>query len=78
VPIEINSKNVAQVLLSDGNWHEVVDGSFHVGDAWPWQQSGDTTAAHWTEAGDTAERTVFCPLSAIRAVAYGWDDSSQD
>jgi hypothetical protein len=70
--IDIDERDVAQVLLSDGKWHEVKKGSFNVGDAWPWQQAGETTGAQWVEATNDEERKVFCPLSAIRAVAYRW------
>jgi hypothetical protein len=78
VAIEIKPKRVAAVLLSDGEWHEVMTGSFDVGDAWPWQEDGQTTGAQWLEASSDAERTVFCPLSSICAVAYEWDSSPKD
>lgn len=73
--MEIDPNDVAQVLLSDGKWHEVLPGSFQIGHAWPWQQSGETTGAEWIEATSNEERKVFCPLSAIRALAYAWDGS---
>jgi hypothetical protein len=76
--IEIKGKRVSQVLLSDGKWHDVMKGSFDVGDEWPWQQDGQTTGAHWLEASSEAERKVFCPLSSICAVAYEWDSSPKD
>lgn len=76
--IKIKVKRVASVLLSDGEWHAVMDGTFDVGDSWPWQEDGQTTGAKWLEAIQGAEREVFCPLSEIRAVAYGWDDSPKE
>ena len=76
--IEIDAKRVSQVLLPDGKWHEILEGSFDIGDAWPWQQAGDTTGAQWIEATSSEERRVFCPLTAIRALAYAWDDSPKE
>ena len=76
--IEINTKKVAKVLLSDGKWRSVMEGSFEVGDAWPWQENGETTGAMWLEAKGDGEREVFCPLSSIRAVAYAWDSSPKE
>ena len=70
---KIDKAKVSHVLLPDGKWQEIVEGSFDVGDVWPWQQDGDTRGAEWIEAGADQERRVFCPLTALRALAYSWD-----
>jgi hypothetical protein len=56
---KIDKTKVSHVLLSDGKWQDIVEGSFDVGDVWPWQQDGDTRGAQWVEAGDGKERRVF-------------------
>ena len=73
---DIDISRVKQVLL--WHWHEIVPGTFAVGAYDPTQlPTGGTPAAGATwkersEPGDR-ERTIFCPLAAIKAVSYGWE-----
>ena len=87
--LAIDVDHVREVLLSDGEWHRVADGSFEL-DSYEYVRAADgpkaaprlgggqeklvpTTGARWTER-DTSEnqREMFCPLTAIQAVSYGW------
>ena len=81
--LAIDVDRVSEVLLPDGKWHKVIGKSFDT-DAYEYMHEGKTifgggsaketipsTGARWTElAEDGNERVVFCPLTAIQAVAY--------
>jgi hypothetical protein len=88
--LAIDVDHVREVLLSDGEWHRVADGSFEL-DSYEYVRAADgpkaaprlgggqeklvpATGARWTEREDTSgnQREMFCPLTAIQAVAYGW------
>ena len=76
---------MSAVLLPDGKWHEIVVGSLDI-DAYEYE-GGDSEmlyrggqdkelvpkgGARWLERDSYNEREVFCPITAIQAVAYEW------
>ena len=81
----IDTGRVKQILLPDGEWHEIVEGSFNT-DAYEYVEGTGTVpssgqaketiasaGATWRERHSYGkERTLFCPLTAIQAVSYGW------
>jgi hypothetical protein len=77
VSTNININQVRQVLL--WHWHEVIPDTFQLGTH---EYVGQGTAqvstreagATWKERNETGkERIVFCPITAIKAVSYGWE-----
>lgn len=73
---QIDIGRVRQVLM--WHWHEVIPGTFELG---AYEYAGLDKAqfpaeagATWRERNETGnERIIFCPLSAIKALSYGWE-----
>jgi hypothetical protein len=86
--LAIDVVRVREVLLPDGRWHEVTDASFDIdvyeyvrpaeGEPSPPELGAgqgtlvSITGARWLERDAAGTRQVFCPLTAIQAVSYGW------
>ena len=82
--LAIEVSRVREILLPDGAWHEVVEGSVGM-DAYEYTQGNNTvfgggqtketipsTGATWKERDASGnEHTLFCPLTSILAVSYG-------
>jgi hypothetical protein len=66
--LDIDLHKVREVLLPDGKWHKVTE--FWIDEFGHDVQLGDGSlperGATWREP----DRVVFCPLTAIQAVAY--------
>ena len=73
----ISINQVRQVLL--WHWHEVIPETFqlatheYIGED-KTQMPIPEIGAMWKERNEAGkERTVFCPITAIKAVSYGWE-----
>ncbi len=81
--LAIDVDKVSTVLLPDGKWHVVADGSFET-DSYEYVHNGETTfeggqnsetipstGATWKERDSSGrERVIACPLTSIQAVSY--------
>ena len=80
--LAIDTAKVHEVLLPDGTWHEVAGQSFEI-DAYEYHRGGSNKldrgqekhvpefGAKWVERDTRGNgRAIFCPLTAIQAVAY--------
>ena len=82
--LAIEVSRVREILLPDGQWHEVIEGSFNT-NAYEYVEGTKTvfgggqaketipsTGATWKERDASGnERILFCPLTAILAISYG-------
>jgi hypothetical protein len=72
----VDLENIIAVLLPDGNWHDVYNGSFKLdgyvnAEGGEWDGSKGLSTMHgatWIDV-ETGER-LACPLSAIGGVKY--------